>query len=784
MSKLWYCAIFLALLVLLACSSPESTPAPTAESVPAPTPAATAESVPAPATTPAPAATPMPTDTPMPTEEPPKPASGSGTIAPLNMEDPEGFMSELSAAEQSCISANFDPQQLVMLLSGPELTAPEETSELIQCLEHETLLRLFLTGFIGQTGPLSEETSTCVRSGFVGFDIRAVMLATFVDSDEEAAMIGSMASFFLTLSCLNEEEWQIASPSLGLGPDDRESLRCVTEELGGPQGVAAALQTGDAGPPMAFIAAATGCNLQMMGEPPGETPAPTKDDPGAYTQAFVNEAIQRYERDGRQAAIDHYNTAQSVDGEWYVFIVDQDGITISHHNPQLRGRDPSLRVDANGYFYGDELLGATEAGKWVDYVILNPETGENQQKHTWAIRHDGLLFGSGWYEKLGAVKVAPGEAIQIRSMHVLTGLGDLGVPSQRGVALALDDYGPIKGHDVSMGVGLDSLCTGEGGRAAANAVAGDPQVVGVIGTSCSVAAAAASPILSEAGLVMISSSNTAPSLTSDLRGNAGSNYYPGYYRTSNNDLHEAGAVAQFAYNELGLRKMAAIHDGDPYTSGLTGAFTTAFEELGGSVAVATVSRGDTDMVPVLTEIAAGSPDGLFFPLFQEEGAHVVRQAGQVPGLEDITMIGGAALLVSEFLAIPESEGVYFPGPELNFYGNTNEATGKSNEALVADYWERYGEAPTSAYLAHAYDAATVLLRAIEEVAVGDEDMLSISRAELREELTGVTGFRGVIGVISCDEFGDCGTSRVHMAHHTDSSVTDIAELPVVYSIAP
>ena len=373
---------------------------------------------------------------------------------------------------------------------------------------------------------------------------------------------------------------------------------------------------------------------------------------------------------------------------------------------------------------------------------------------------------------LGAVQVAPEEAIQIRSMHVLTGLGDLGAPSQRGVALALADYGLIKGHDVEMGAGLDSLCTEEGGRAAANTVIGDPRVVGVIGTSCSVAATAASPILSDAGLVMISSSNTAPSLTSDLRGNADSNHHPGYYRTSSNDLHEARAVAQFAYNDLGLRRMAAIHDGDPYTTGLTGAFTTAFEEPGGSVAVASVSRGDTDMAPVLTRIAAGSPDGLFFPLFQEEGSHIVRQVGQIAGLEDVTLIGGAALLVSEFLAIPKSEGVYFPGPELSFGGNTNEATGKG------------GEAPTSAYLAHAYDAATMFLHAIDEVAVGDEDTLYIDRAKLREALAGIAGFKGIIGVISCDEFGDCGTGRVQIAHHTDSSVTDIAGLPVVYSYAP
>ena len=83
--------------------------------------------------------------------------------------------------------------------------------------------------------------------------------------------------------------------------------------------------------------------------------------------------------------------------------------------------------------------------------------------------------------------MAPGEAIQIHSMHVLTGLGDLGAPSQRGVALALADYGPIKGHDVEMGAGLDSLCTEEGGRAAADTVTGSP------GSSASSARPAPSP---------------------------------------------------------------------------------------------------------------------------------------------------------------------------------------------------------------------------------------------------------------------------------------------------
>ncbi len=384
----------------------------------------------------------------------------------------------------------------------------------------------------------------------------------------------------------------------------------------------------------------------------------------------------------------------------------------------------------------------------------------------------------------GVVEVAPGEAIQIRSLQSLSVLGEIGTPSLRAVELALADYGPIKGHDVSMGAGLDSLCSGAGGLAAADTVIGDPRVVGVIGTTCSVSATAALPILSEAGLVIISPTNTAPSLTSDLHGNAGTNYHPGYYRPVNNDIHEAHGLARFAYVELGLRRMAAIHDGDPYTSGITDAFTAEFEELGGSVASSSISRGDTDLVPVLTQIASGSPDGLFLPLFPDEAGHAVRQIGQINGLEDVVLIGGAGVLTPSFLAIPESEGIYLPGPDLNFGSNANETTGKTFDDLLDDYGARYGEAPTSNYMVYAYDATTMLLRAIEEVAIVDGESLYIDRSQLRKTLTDLRGFKGIIGGISCDEYGDCGTGRVQISHHRDSSMTDISALPIVYRTHP
>ena len=100
-----------------------------------------------------------------------------------------------------------------------------------------------------------------------------------------------------------------------------------------------------------------------------------KSDNPAYTQAVVQSAISLYNALGRDDAIAYYNTVESVDGQWYVFIVDELGYTIGHHNPMFRNRDPAARVDSTGYFYGGDLLSATDAGRWVDYVLLNPETG-------------------------------------------------------------------------------------------------------------------------------------------------------------------------------------------------------------------------------------------------------------------------------------------------------------------------------------------------------------------------------------------------------------------------
>ena len=283
MSKLLYCALFIALTTLLACSGPETGPSATTAPVEAPGAPSIQAPTTAPVEAPAPAEIREPTSTPIPTPTaaPPETTPESGTLAPLDMNSPEAFMSQLSKGEQSCISETGDPGQVLMLMSGPGPASPQDAQdvqdaqELVRCLGDETLLRLFITGLTGQTGPLSAETSTCVRRGFQDLDIAAVLLSSSMGpGGEGAAMMGGMAGLVLTLSCLNEEEWRNASPRLGLGPDDRESLQCVTSRLGGPEGVAAAMQPRDGGPPTAYINAAAACGLQTAGAPGPGMPGP------------------------------------------------------------------------------------------------------------------------------------------------------------------------------------------------------------------------------------------------------------------------------------------------------------------------------------------------------------------------------------------------------------------------------------------------------------------------------------------------------------------------------
>ncbi|WP_419840058.1 branched-chain amino acid ABC transporter substrate-binding protein [Candidatus Poriferisodalis sp.] len=388
---------------------------------------------------------------------------------------------------------------------------------------------------------------------------------------------------------------------------------------------------------------------------------------------------------------------------------------------------------------------------------------------------------------LGVVEIDEGEAVQIRSLNAITGdVAFFGLPLERAVMLAIEDYGPINGFEVDLGTGLDDLCSNDGGQAAAQIIVSDEDVLGVIGTSCSGAAVAAAPLITDAGMVLISGGNTSPALTSDLAGTAGENYNVGYYRTAHNDLFQGAAMAKFVFGELGLTTAAAIHDGDPYTQGLAQAFADAFEAEGGTMTgFSAVNKEDTDMVPVLTEIAAGGPEALFFPIFQPAGDFIADQAPGVSGLENTVLLAADGLLNTNYLALSQTVGMYFSGPDTRFGENVNQSTDKTAQDFLAVYEERWGESPAAPFWAHGYDATTLLLDAIAAASFLDGDTLVVDRQGIRDHLNSVEGYSGLIGTINCDEFGDCGAARITVVQNIGGEDNAEASMDnVVFSFAP
>jgi len=350
-------------------------------------------------------------------------------------------------------------------------------------------------------------------------------------------------------------------------------------------------------------------------------------------------------------------------------------------------------------------------------------------------------------DSIGCVKIGPTDPIHIAYLLVISGANAaLGTDSRNGVEIAIDDAGgKILGHTIKFD-GEDGGCNAEGGQAAGTKLASDPTIIAVIGTSCSSEARAAEPLLSKAGFVTISSSNTAPDLTE--AGNA--NNYPGYLRTAHNDKVQGAAAADFAYNSLKITKAATIHDGSLYADKLQGVFADNFKQMGGTITLQTsVTVGQTDMSSVLASIASGQPQLIYFPIFLPEGAFLIQQAKKTPGLENTYLMGADGLYSPDVMktAGADVEGFMVSSPLVQ---------GAAYDAFVQKYVKKFGEQPINIFHAHAYDAFNIVKAAIEKVAVQEKDgTLYIPRQALRDAMYATKNFQGLTGVLTCTPTGDC-----------------------------
>ncbi|MDQ3938681.1 MAG: branched-chain amino acid ABC transporter substrate-binding protein [Chloroflexota bacterium] len=361
--------------------------------------------------------------------------------------------------------------------------------------------------------------------------------------------------------------------------------------------------------------------------------------------------------------------------------------------------------------------------------------------------------------------IGPGQPISVGTLLVITGAdADLGTDAQYGAIVAANLHGDVLGHPIEFNH-QDELCSAEGGTAGARALVADPQIVAIIGTSCSSAGVPAAQIASQAGVLIVSPSNTAPSLTHP------DTHEPFYARTAHNDEVQGEAMARFARDVLQVNTAASVHDGSPYSQQLQQVFRDRFEEFGGTLAgeAQAVAPTDTDMRPVLTTIAQSSPELIYYPIFTAGGALMTQQARENPDLEGVHLAGADGMQSPTFLdaASEAALGLYASGPDLAF-----ETPFYRDEFLPA-YQELSGTQGTlSLFHAHAFDAMNMLIQSIEQVAVEEADgSLTIDRGQLRDAFFGISNYEGITGNLTCNETGDCADPKISV-----SVVENVAEV--------
>jgi branched-chain amino acid transport system substrate-binding protein len=353
-------------------------------------------------------------------------------------------------------------------------------------------------------------------------------------------------------------------------------------------------------------------------------------------------------------------------------------------------------------------------------------------------------------DALGCVTIGPDEPVHIAYWGVLSGAdASLGEDSKHGVEIAIDDMGgKFHDHDIQLTT-EDGLCTPEGGATAASKLAADTSLVALVGSSCSDETVGGIAAITNAGLTTISPSNTRPALTDPSRGAD----YAGYLRTAHSDAFQGKAVAEFAYNSLGVRKAATIHDGSAYAQALQQVFADNFTALGGEiVAQEAVAKDATDMRPVLTSIAAKAPEFLYYPVFIAAGGYITAQVREIAGLEDVKIAGSDGIFSPELLkgGGPNTEGMYLSSPDFSAFP-------EGYAAFIEKHKAKYGGPPPSTFHAHAYDATGIIFAALEKVAViADDGTINVPRKALRDAIYATKDYKGITGTLSCSPSGDCG----------------------------
>ncbi|HSI40901.1 MAG TPA: branched-chain amino acid ABC transporter substrate-binding protein [Xanthobacteraceae bacterium] len=370
-------------------------------------------------------------------------------------------------------------------------------------------------------------------------------------------------------------------------------------------------------------------------------------------------------------------------------------------------------------------------------------------------------------DPLGVVKIAKGQPVLLGGYSSQSG-GDTnqGIDELRGAEVAIKDFGAVLGHPVKL-MGEDAQCTAEGGQTAATKLAGNKQLLAVLGPSCSSGARVGAPILWRAGIPSVAFGATAPALTAVDRPDG----FKGFLRVIPNDLKSSAFTAAYVYDTLGLKTAATIHDGSPYTEQLVRAFEKDFAAKGGTiVASEAIAPTDTDLRPVLTRIATKKPALIFTPVFTSSIGFLMRQKQEVAALADTKVIGGEGVFSANVI---EAVGPKIVG--FNIVGPSTDLFSTKFPDFVKSFTTEYGEAPIGGFSAYGYDSALLTLTAITKVGKTDaEGNLYVGKKALYDAMMATKDLAGLTGQLGCDANGDCGAATYAIWEFTSADQASFA----------
>lgn len=313
-------------------------------------------------------------------------------------------------------------------------------------------------------------------------------------------------------------------------------------------------------------------------------------------------------------------------------------------------------------------------------------------------------------------------------------LASYGLPSINAAKLVIDKVnanGGINGKQVEMLV-EDDVCKPEISTNTATKLVSDKVDV-VLGHICSGATKAAMPIYTDAGILVMSPSATSDELT--LSGN-----YPNFFRTIAPNAAQSPAMVDFAIDNLGLKKVAVIHDKGDYGKPLAEGAKAYIEKTGkGEVVLFEgITPGAMDYAAIVQKIKRSGADVVVFGGYHPEASKIVTIMKKKrlktsfvsdDGVKDDTFIKVAG---------KAAEGVYAAGPQDN---STNAMATEAKEA----HKKEFGADP-GAFFEGAYAATVAMLNAIEKA---DSTKLEDLKKVLQNEKVATP-----VGDISFDEHGD------------------------------